>query len=183
MQSEQPPPMPFDVDLSILTIGAERVSWLSALLTTARNDFQPRDFAERHLVDEMAFNKWRILRIYAMEKAVYEQQRATFSPKGRLTPDGRRAEPHEDQYHLAQALLPDNDGLILAALSRLEARFHRQFCSALKMLITLRRFNPTGKDNSPWTPSSPSAKSSEPVTTSSPNNLSPPSSPSDSSNS
>ncbi|HXJ41163.1 MAG TPA: hypothetical protein VNH18_17910, partial [Bryobacteraceae bacterium] len=64
MQDEQttedntPPPMPFDVDLSVLFIGAERVSWLGALLSTARQEYRPRDFAERHLVDEMAFNKW-----------------------------------------------------------------------------------------------------------------------------
>jgi len=50
----------------------QRVPWLGALLETARKDFQPRDFAERHLVDEMAFNKWRLLRVYGMEKAALE---------------------------------------------------------------------------------------------------------------
>src|SRR4051812_9147506 len=74
------PPVPFDVDLSNLSVGPERRNWLGSLLATARKDFQPRNFAERHLVDEMAFNKWRLLRVYTMEKAVYDHQWAAPLP-------------------------------------------------------------------------------------------------------
>src|SRR4051812_47844077 len=118
-------PNPFDVDLSVLAVGPERVSWLASLIETVRTDLQPRDVAERHLADEMAINKWRLLRTWGMEKAVYEHHLATFNPRSIRLPDGRLAEPDEDIYHIAQANAPDYDGPILAALSRLEARFHR----------------------------------------------------------
>ena len=39
-----------------------------------------REFAERHLVVEMALHKWRLFRTYGMEKSVYERQLATFKP-------------------------------------------------------------------------------------------------------
>ena len=154
------PPVPFDINLSILAVGAELVPWLAALIETARSDLRPRDFQERHFVDEMAINKWRLLRIYGMEKAVYEHQLAGFRPKS-------SAEPNEDMYHLARAYASDNDGIILAALSRLETRFHRQFIAACKMLMALRHFNPIEKEENQC---SPSKSSSDPSTTQSPNN-------------
>src|SRR5205085_73309 len=116
------PPLPYVPDLSVLTVGAERVPWLAALIETARQDLQPRDFPERHFVDEMALNKWRLLRIYLMEKAVYEHQDATFVRRGVRDKNGRTLEPYEDIYHLACAHSPDNDAIILAALGRLETR-------------------------------------------------------------
>ena len=85
------PPVPFDINLSILAVGAELVPWLAALIETARSDLRPRDFQERHFVDEMAINKWRLLRIYGMEKAVYEHQLAGFRPKSSMTSNGMRA--------------------------------------------------------------------------------------------
>jgi len=162
--------MPFDINLSILAVGAERVPWLAALIETARSDLRPRDFQERHFVDEMAINKWRLLRIYGMEKAVYEHQLAGFRPKS-------SAEPNEDMYHLARAYASDNDGIILAALSRLETRFHRQFIAACKMLMSLRRFTPINPVKKEEHECSPSKSSSDPSTTQSPNNSNPSSSP------
>jgi hypothetical protein len=185
------PPAPFDIDLSILAVGAERVPWLAALIETARSDMRPRDFQERHFVDEMAINKWRLLRIYGMEKAVYEHQLAGFRPQS-------SAEPNEDMYHLARAYASENDGIILAALSRLETRFHRQFIAACKMLMALRRFTdsvpnhdhpsvPNHDRKGVATPTekeanvchSPSNSSSDPSTTQSPNNSNPSSNPSE----
>jgi hypothetical protein len=135
-------PHPFDVDLRVLAIGAERTSWLASLIRTVREELRPRDLVERHFVDELAINKWRLLRVYGMEKAVYEHQLAIQRPAPICNPAGRPVEPNRDIYQLAQANAPQNDGAILAALSRLEARFHRQFCAALKMLQSLRRTNP-----------------------------------------
>ncbi|MCU1330681.1 MAG: hypothetical protein JWN34_6051 [Bryobacterales bacterium] len=137
-----PPPIPFDVDLSVLVVGAERVSWLSALIDTARAELRPRDFAERHYVDEMAINKWRLLRIYAMEKAVYEHHSATFRPRTIMKADGEPAQPNQDLYHLAKSNQRDQDAVVLAALSRLEARFHRQLAAAHRMFLHLRKTNP-----------------------------------------
>jgi len=186
--------MPFDVDLSILTVGAERVPWLASLIETVRNDLRPRDFPERHFVDEMAINKWRLLRIYGMEKAIYEHQVASFIPQSEFDDQGHPLEPHEDLYHLAQAHAPECDAIILTALGRLETRFHRQFIAACKMLMALRRFNPVGNQapvllsaHSTAQPGqvlvkeqnecSPSNSSSDPSTTQSPNNSNPSSSP------
>jgi hypothetical protein len=135
-------PSPFDVDLQVLAIGAERVNWLASLIETARADLRPRDFAERHFVDELAINKWRLLRVYGMEKAVYEHQLATARPNSAHNAQGRPVEANHDLYRMAKANAREHDGVILAALSRLEARFHRQFCAALKMLMSLRRLNP-----------------------------------------
>ncbi|MCU1326230.1 MAG: hypothetical protein JWN34_1600, partial [Bryobacterales bacterium] len=158
------PPQPFDVDLRILAIGPERVPWLGALIETARTDLRPRDFAERHLVDEMAINKWRLLRIYGMEKSVYEHQLATFKPASTRQDDGERAEPNEDLYHLALTHSHEHDGIILAALSRLEARFHRQFYAALRMLIVLRRANPVNPNPTQLNPTQSSRDRKDPST-------------------
>src|SRR5438045_1412103 len=98
-----PPPIPFDVELSHLTIGPELTGWLESILNTARRDHQPRDFAERHLVDELAFAKWRLLRVYEMEKAVYDHQSDTFRPKPAAGAGIPEKQPLDDFYHLAQA--------------------------------------------------------------------------------
>jgi hypothetical protein len=165
------PPVPFDIDLRVLAVGAERVPWLAALIETARNDLRPRDFPERHFVDEMAINKWRLLRIYGMERAVYEHQLASFIPQS--DPN----QPNDDLYHLAQAHAPECDAIILAALSRLETRFHRQFIAACKMFMARRRFNLTNPTEKDPNQCSPSNSSSDPSTTQSPNNSNPNSNP------
>ena len=166
------PPKPFDADISILTVGAERPTWLAALIETARDDLRPRDLVERHLVDEMAINKWRLLRIYGMEKAVYEHQLASFRSTSARKANGELVEPNEDLYHLARAHAPDHDAVILAALSRLEARFHRQFYAALKMLIALRKVNPVSPKGES-TCQSISESSSDQATTKQPNKSKP----------
>ena len=66
----------FDTELPAFTIGNERVTWLGALIKAARDDYQPRNFGERHLVDDLAVSRWRILRVALMEKAVYDAQLA-----------------------------------------------------------------------------------------------------------
>ena len=58
-------------------------------------------------------------------------------------------------FHLAMAHATDRHAVVLAALSRLEARFHRQFCSALRLLLAMRRLNLFNPADSPLTSMNP----------------------------
>ena len=145
-------------ELGLFTIGVERLNLLGDLVLEARADLQPRNFPERHLVDELAISKWRTYRVALMEKAVFEQQRTTFRPRVPRDSDGNMLMPHEDIYHLAMAHAPESHAIVLAALSRLEARYSRQFCAALRLLIALRRGDP------PTVPE-PRPDAAEPLTT------------------
>jgi len=139
----------FKTDLRFLTIGPELSSRLGDLLETVYADLEPRNFVERHLVDELALAKWRGLRAALMERAVYEHENATFAPKGRKDADGKPLEPYEDMYHLAMAHAPERHGVVLAALGRLAIRYQRQFASALRLLMALRRGTPPPVSESP----------------------------------
>ena len=132
----------FEVAPSTFTIGAELANRLGDLIETARADFNPRDFAERHLVDDLAISKWRALRVSLMEKAVFEHESVTFNPRALTDESGVLFEPHEDMYHLAMAHAPDRHATVLAALGRLEIRYARQFATSLRLLIALRRGSP-----------------------------------------
>ncbi len=129
----------FEGELRVFTIGTERVVWLGRLVATARSDFKPRDFAERYLVDDLAICRWRGSRIALMEKAIFEHQASTFRPRIPKNANGDRLMPHEDIYHLAMAHNPEAHATVLAALNRLDTRYHRQFCTSLRLLIGLRR--------------------------------------------
>ena len=130
------PPIRFETELKLFTIATEKLEFLADLVAAAREDFNPRNFAERHLVDELAISKWRICRVALMEKAVFERQSATSEP-------GTPEMPHQDIYHLAMAHAPNAHAVVLAALHRLDARYFRQFCTALRLLIALRRATTT----------------------------------------
>lgn len=137
----------FDGELRVFTLGPERTAWLGDLIASARSDYKPRDFGERHLVDDLAIAKWRGLRVALMEKAVFEQQSTTFRPRNLKDKDGQLVTPHEDIYHLALAYgnsptASDSHATVLAALNRLDTRYHRQFCTTLRLLIALRRGTP-----------------------------------------
>ena len=129
-------------ELGLFTIGVERLNLLGDLVLEARADLQPRNFPERHLVDELALSKWRTFRVALMEKAVFEHQNTTFQPLVPRDTDGNMLMPHEDVYHLAMAHAPECHAVVLAALSRLNARYSREFCTALRLLLALRRGNP-----------------------------------------
>ena len=139
---QTPPTKPFEVAPSTFTIGAELANRLGDLIQSARADFNPRDFAERHLVDDLAISKWRALRVSLMEKAVFEHESVTFNPRALTDESGVLFEPHEDMYHLAMAHAPDRHATVLAALGRLETRYARQFATSLRLLIALRRGSP-----------------------------------------
>ena len=139
---QTPPTKLFEVAPSTFTIGAELANRLGDLIQTARADFNPRDFAERHLVDDLPLSKWRALRVSLMEKAVFEHESVTFQPRALKDQDGVLFEPHEDMYHFAMAHAPERHATVLAALGRLEIRYARQFATSLRLLIALRRGSP-----------------------------------------
>ncbi len=139
----------FESELRVYTIGTERVAWLGDLVASARADYKPRNFGERHLVDDLAIAKWRGLRVALMEKAVFEHQGSSFRPRIPKDKDGRILMPHEDIYHLAMAHAPEAHATVLAALNRLDSRYHQQFCTFLRLLIALRRGDPPPVPDAP----------------------------------
>ena len=139
----------FESELRVYTIGTERVAWLGDLVASARADYKPRNFGERHLVDDLAIAKWRGLRVALMEKAVFEHQGSSFRPRIPKDKDGRILMPHEDIYHLAMAHAPEAHATVLAALHRLDSSYRQQFCTFLRLLTTLRRGDPPPVPDAP----------------------------------
>ena len=164
----------FDTELPAFTIGNERVTWLGALIKAARDDYRPRNFGERHLVDDLAVSRWRILRVALMEKAVYDAQGLTYSPRDPRDFKGRKLMPHEDICHLAMANLPEAHGTLLAALSRLDGRFRREFCAFLRLLTSLRNGSGFSREKGEATPAATQSLS----TINTPNKENPPCEPS-----
>src|SRR5436190_140102 len=115
--NEGPPPPYTELDMTFVAISAEHAFRLRDLVAAARADFKPRNFAERHLVDEMALCKWRQRRILLMERAVYDHESVKFDPKFQKDKNGHILEPLEDYYFLAQMHLPERQALVLEALS------------------------------------------------------------------
>jgi hypothetical protein len=131
-------PYPFDPDLTDLYIGPERPDAMRALFEEARREFQPRDFFERQLLDEACFARWRALRLIVMEKAMLDRH---YAQAHGLT-SNPAAEPFADWVWLAQAFLPGQENLACDAISRVAARYQRQFTEALRNFNMLRRDNP-----------------------------------------
>jgi hypothetical protein len=146
----QPDTEPWDPKLHVYAIGNELRHKLRSLIDNARFELKPRDFAERHLVDELAMCKWRHLRVLAMQTAIYRHLAAKHIAKyGPVDPDVQRPraelDPAHDMYFYAMCHAPDQHGVVLAALARLETRYHRHFCNSLRLLTWLRRQNPLPK--------------------------------------
>ncbi len=133
--------LPHETDLGYVAIKAEREVYLLEVVQQARTEMAPRNFAERHLVDEMAIAKWRAMRTVLMERAIYDCHAA--SPHS--TPCADPDHFNQQVFHVANAHAADPHAVILAALSRLDDRFHSKFCSALRHFLALRRQNPFGK--------------------------------------
>ena len=70
----------FSHELKLFIIGAERIALLGELVTEARADLRPRNFAERHLVDELAISKWRTYRVALMERPSSNSSALPFAP-------------------------------------------------------------------------------------------------------
>ena len=81
------------------------------------------------------------MRTVLMERAVYDCHAA--SPHSTPCADPDHFNQHV--FHVANAHAADPHAVILAALSRLDDRFHYTFCSALRHFLALRRQNPFGK--------------------------------------
>jgi hypothetical protein len=141
---------PFIPDLDFVALETEEVTSLHYLIEDARLDYKPRNFGERHLVDELALCKWRQLRVLTMQRSIYDRQLTEFDQTRTDDPDDpNNADPMRDTFHTAMAHAHEQYAVVLAALSRLETRYHRQFCSALRLLHSLQSNSsqPTPKED------------------------------------
>ena len=131
---------PFETNLDFIVLDTERVNRFHDLLEDARRDYKPRNFGERHLVEELAICKWRRLRVLMFQRAIYQRQQSDYRPQ----PSGEGDDIDEFQEFLDEAFdtamvhTPERYDHALAALSRLETRYQRQFCEALRLLDTLQ---------------------------------------------
>ena len=138
---------PFETNLDFIVLDTERVNRFHDLLEDARRDYTPRNFGERHLVEELAICKWRRLRVLMFQRAIYQRQQDDYRPPAAAEGE----EPDEFQEYLEEAFdtamvhTPERYDHALAALSRLETRYQRQFCEALRLLDTLQS-KPTRKE-------------------------------------
>ena len=55
----KPTKLPRETDVASIALRVEQRERLFDLMKTARAEMAPRNFAERHLVDEMATARWR----------------------------------------------------------------------------------------------------------------------------
>ena len=136
----------WEPDLAAFSMGNEIRACLRDLIAAARLDWTPSGFTEKHLVDELAINKWRQLRVLSMQNAIYRHEQAAGmanNPKVQGQPS-QPPEPGGDMYFYAMCHTPERHGVVLTALARLETRYHRQFCQTLSALVALRQF--TGKE-------------------------------------
>jgi hypothetical protein len=108
--------------------------------------FRPRDFVESQLVLEMAVNRWRLQRSWAMQTAAIDVETAR---EREYVPDG-----YEDWDNVQVTAYSHNSRREqLDALSQMETRLTRNFDRALRNLTQLRKQqafleNEPGKYNS-----------------------------------
>jgi hypothetical protein len=138
---------PFETNLDFIVLDTEHISRFHDLLEDARHDYQPRNFGERHLVEELAICKWRRLRVLMFQRAIYQRQQSDYRPPA--IAEGEEPDEFQDlleeAFDTAMVHTPERYDHALAALSRLETRYQRQFCEALRLLDTLQS-RPTRKE-------------------------------------
>jgi hypothetical protein len=107
----------------------ENLKSFADLLTALERDLDPQDEVESGLVENMAVSRWRLLRLWAIERASLKIEMDKHDP---ATKDpGTRAA-------LAFRALSDNSRS-LDLLNRYESRFDRQYARSLTLLLKLRQ--------------------------------------------
>jgi len=101
----------------------------SDLFSSLVRDLRPQNEIERTLVENMAIGRWRLLRLWEIERSSLKAEMDKHDP---ATKDSGACAA------LAfQALSDESRSLHL--LNRYEARFHRQFHRSLTRLVEIRR--------------------------------------------
>jgi hypothetical protein len=97
--------------------------------------FQPRDFVEERLVIQMAFNQWRLERVWSLQTATVDEESET---------QQELVEAKYDQWDTALVLACAYNArkLDLKALDQYESRFIRNFDRALRQLTQIREQYP-----------------------------------------
>ena len=102
----------WEPDLAAFSMGNEIRACLRDLIAAARLDWTPSGFTEKHLVDELAINKWRQLRVLSMQNAIYRHEQAAGmanNPKVQGQPS-QPPEPGGDMYFYAMCHAPERHG-------------------------------------------------------------------------
>jgi hypothetical protein len=122
-----------------VVLHGESAARFSSLLAGLMAEHQPRTTTEISLVESMAVNRWRQIRLWGMETAGIncELHRQSASP---LHPEGGAEDPPRDPATLTVRAMAamNNDDRSLETILRYEARFGRQYDRALHALQQLR---------------------------------------------
>jgi hypothetical protein len=103
----------------------------ATLLSTLENELNPVDETDRALIENMAVARWRLMRLWGMEKAgLCHEMEKHESPS--LTSPTRAA--------LAFRSLSD-ESRSLDVLGRYETRYDRQYARALNLLLKRKVLN------------------------------------------
>ena len=128
----------------------------TTLLAQLHGEFEPTTHAEESLVETMAIARWRLMRLWTLEKSALENQlrrqeassAGSFASFGDVIPgipsDTGDPAPRADEddaptrVALAFSALCGNSNT-MESMSRYEVRFDRQYARAIRLLAELRR--------------------------------------------
>jgi hypothetical protein len=113
----------------IILLKAENLDVVANLFAAFERDLQPRNEVERALVENLAISRWRMLRLWAIERANLQKE------IDKLDPLEAGDDPATCAALAFRAL--GDESRILDLLNRYEARFERQFNRALALLLQL----------------------------------------------
>jgi hypothetical protein len=137
-------------------LSCESPERFSALLTQLENEFQPRPGVETLLIKQMAYCRWRQMRLWGMETASLNHELSTQTPEG---PDNRRRAALAIRNIAGKSNWFD-------FMNRYHSRCERQYAGTKKAFLDVRagyfaRINQICRNE----PEPPAAKSAQPPET------------------
>ncbi len=111
----------------VILLKDENLQVVTDLFADFDRDLAPRNEVERALVENMAIGRWRLLRLWAIERANLQNEMEKLDPA-----------THDPATRAALAFRALGDqSRSLDLLNRYEARFERQFARSLSLLLKL----------------------------------------------
>jgi hypothetical protein len=111
----------------LILLKDEKPQVLVDLIAAFERDFSPSNEVERALVENLAINRWRLLRLFTIERANLQAEIDTFDSS---------QQDAATRAALAFRSLGDQSRS-LDLLNRYEARFERQFARSLSLILLL----------------------------------------------
>jgi hypothetical protein len=111
-----------------IVLAGEKPASFKALLAAFETELQPRTQIETSCVETMAVARWRLMRLWGMEKASLQHEMSKQDPG-----------QHDPATHAAlafRALCDESNSANL--LNRYETRYDRQYTRALNLLLKFR---------------------------------------------